>query len=108
MKEDVDYATHKKGVGQKLLGIRSNVKRENAFLPDGDISGNSMARATSFERVGEYKKAINCWKRIQILHDDDKTIIKRAKKRIKTLERKLLSKRRGLKEGSSGEVDKPR
>ena len=96
----------KKEIGKDLLGTGANPKRANSFLREGDVTGNSMVRATSFERVGEYKKAINCWKRILILHDDDKAIIERANSRIKTLERKLLSKRRGLKEGNIGKVKK--
>jgi hypothetical protein len=102
----VDYIIQKKVIGHDLLGITSAVKRNDAFLKKGDVTGNSMVQATSFERIGEFKKAINCWKRILILHDDDKTIVERANSRIKTLERKLKSKHQGLKEGNSGKFEK--
>jgi hypothetical protein len=97
--EDIDYSAHKREVSQVILGVDSNIKDKNVFLQENDASGSSMVRATSFERTGEFKKAINCWKRILILHSDDEVVTQRANDRIKTLERKLKSKHQGLKEG---------
>jgi hypothetical protein len=97
--EDEDYYLQKKRIGRDLLGIKSNIKKKEAFLPDGAVTSHSMVWAAGYERAGDFKKAINCWKRIQILHSDDKTIIARAKNRIDVLEQKLKSKVLSLNNG---------
>ena len=84
-----DYIINRKRIGHDLLGIKTNRKRRGSFLPEGDISGSSMVRATNYERMGEYQKAINCWKRILILHDEDNAIAHRANRRIRDLQDKL-------------------
>jgi len=100
--DEIDYISQKKSAGKDLLGIKSSTKSNNAFLNEGDVTGNSMVKAAGYERLGEYKKAINCWKRILLLHDNDRIITERASKRIKSLQIKLKSKHQGLKEGKSG------
>jgi len=106
--KDLDFLLHKKKVEKELLGIKEGMKDNKGLLDDGDISSNTMVWAASFERQGEYKKAINCWKRILLLHRNDVKIVERAERRIKILERKLLSKRRALKEANINGLGKRR
>jgi len=83
--EDVRASIKRSAVEKRLLGAQDEPRPGYPALPRGDVSRTTMVIAALYERRGEFRKAMTCWKKIALLHRSNLALRKRAMCRIKDL-----------------------
>lgn len=86
--EDVRASIRRSKIEKTLLGAQDEPQPGYPTLPKGDASRTTMIIAALFERRGDFRRAVACWKKIALLHRGNLAIRKRAMRRIRDLKRK--------------------
>ncbi|MBN1593927.1 MAG: hypothetical protein JW941_11855 [Candidatus Coatesbacteria bacterium] len=90
--EDVRESIRRSRIEKFLLGAEEEAQPGYPTLPKGDVSRTTMIIAALYERRGEFRKAMTCWKKIALLHRGNLALRKRAMCRIKDLKIKCSVK----------------
>ena len=83
--EDVRASIRRSAVEKRLLGAQEDPQPGFPALPRGDVSRTTMVIAALYERRGDFRKAMTCWKKIALLHRSNLALRKRATCRIRDL-----------------------